>query len=103
MKFDFQHSFDIEEALERVQALCEYLYNRHGIQVSWEGKTGTFDGKYLVVSIQGMMVIEETRIHFDGKDPGLLWRRKATRYLTEKLEMYLDPATPSVELPREKQ
>ena len=57
------------------------------------------DGKYLLVVIQGEMKIEDALIHFDGKDPGMLWRKKAVKYLKEKLAFYLDPNTPIEELP----
>jgi hypothetical protein len=41
-------------------------------------------------------------IHFDGRDPGMLWRGKAIKYLKEKLETYLDTSTPISELPTDK-
>ena len=55
-----------------------------------------------MVAIQGRMTIEDAQIHFDGKDPGMLWRKKAIKYLKEKLAMYLDPSTPIDELPTDK-
>jgi len=102
MQFDYPHSVGLDEARVRVRVLCTYLDNRHGIKVDWDGDTASFDGKYLVVTIQGSMKIDADKIHFDGKDPGILWRKKAVKYLKEKLEMYLDPNTPVDQLPTNK-
>ncbi len=102
MQFDYPHSVGLENARARIDVLCTYLDNRHGIKVEWNGNTGSFDGKYLLVVIAGKMTIEDTQVHFDGKDPGLLWRRKAVKYLKEKLGVYLDPSTPIEELPTRK-
>ncbi|MCP4445686.1 MAG: hypothetical protein GY811_10155 [Myxococcales bacterium] len=102
MQFDYPHSVGLEDARARVDVLCIYLRNRHGIKVNWNGNTGSFDGKYLMVTIQGKMQIEDAQIHFDGKDPGMLWRKKAVEYLKEKLAVYLDPNTPIAELPTDK-
>ncbi len=102
MQFDYPHSVGLEDARARVGALCTYLHNRHGIKVEWDGNSGSFDGKYLMVMIQGKMTIDDAKIHFDGKDPGMLWRKKAVKYLKEKLAIYLDPNTPIDELPTDK-
>ena len=102
MQFDFPHTIDRDEAHERLKRLGIYLTNRHGIQVGWTEGQCTIDGNYLMVKIEGTMVVEENCIHFNGKDPGMLWRRKAIKYLKEKLEMYLDIDTPISELPIDK-
>ena len=102
MEFDYPHSVGLEDARARVEVLCTYLKNRHGISVQWSGNTGSFDGKYVMVTIQGQMTVEESKIHFEGKDPGMLWRKKAIKYLKEKLGVYLDPRTPIDQLPTDK-
>lgn len=102
MQFDYEHDVDIDEAQARLERLGSYLVNRHGIDVQWTGPQCTIDGKYLLVKIEGKMTIEEKRIHFDGRDPGVLWRGKAIKYLKSKLETYLDLDTPIGELPTEK-
>jgi hypothetical protein len=99
MKFDYPHSLVREEALSRLVRLGEYLYRRHGIQVSWSGETGTFRGKYLVIAIEGELALGEGVVHVSGKDPGLLWRKRAIDYLKRKLEAYLDPCRPVQDLP----
>lgn len=102
MQFDYPHEVALDEAQERLERLGTYLVNRHGINVEWDGPACTIDGKYLLVKIEGKMTIEEKRVHFDGRDPGMLWRGKAIKYLKEKLEMYLDTTTPINELPIDK-
>ena len=101
MNFDFPHALPRDDARARLQALTEYLTRRHGLQVAWSGDRGTVRGRFMaVVNIDSAFVLEDGRVHVEGKDPGLLWRRKAVDYLRHKLETYLDPATPLAELPR---
>lgn len=104
MVIDYEHGLPLDEAKERLIVLGEYLYNRHGIDVAWNGdhSSATFKGKYMVVNIEGDLTVENGAIHFRGKDPGFLWRKKAVKYLEGKLEAYLDPGTPVAELPRDK-
>lgn len=84
----------------RLEALGDYLGNRHGISVSWTADTGSFSGKFMVIRIQSELVLADSKILVSGQDPGLLWRRKATDYLPKKLSIYLDPETPIDSLPR---
>lgn len=100
MHIDFPHRLSPDEARIRLQALGEYLRNKHGISVTWSGDEARIQGRYLVVSIPGTVRVEPDRVVFDGKDPGLLWRNKARDYLTHKLGRYLDPSTRPDQLPR---
>jgi hypothetical protein len=100
MDFEYPHGLDKEAARARLEALGDYLGNRHGIKLEWAGDTGSFAGRYLVVNIQGQLTITESKIVVSGKDPGLLWRKKATSYLLKKLSVYLNPGTPLESLPR---
>lgn len=100
MHIDFPHRLPRDEARRRLEALGEYLHNKHGISVRWEGDAARIEGRYLVVSIEGTVRLEEGKVVFDGRDPGLLWRKKARDYLEHKLGRYLDPATSAESLPR---
>jgi Putative polyhydroxyalkanoic acid system protein (PHA_gran_rgn) len=101
MTIDFKHSLSVDEAKERVRALGEYLTNRHGIGVTWDGPDrANVNGKYMVVSIKGHVTFTDGVVHFEGEDPGFLWRGKAKSYLTEKLEKYMNAKTPVSDLPR---
>lgn len=98
---EHSHSLSVEDARARIRALGEYLSNKHGISVSWTSENqAKISGKYLVVSIEGTVTVESSRVSFEGKDPGMLWRGKAKDYLGHKLEKYLNPATKLEELPR---
>jgi hypothetical protein len=99
MKFDYPHALAKEDALQRLVRLGEYLNHRHGIQVTWSGDRGIFRGKYLVVIIEGELFLGDGVVHVTGKDPGMLWRKRAIDYLKRKLAIYLDPACPVEELP----
>ncbi len=95
MNIDHKHTLSTQEAKERLTALGDYLKNRHGIAITWkDDETASFSGKYLVVKIQGEMSLTDGLVKLRGKDPGMLWRKKATNYLKGKLETYLDPGTP---------
>jgi hypothetical protein len=101
MVIDYKHGLSTDEAKARVKALGEYLTNKHGIGVTWNDEgTAKIHGKYMVVSIDGSVTFKDGLVHFEGKDPGFLWRGQATKYLTEKLGIYLDPKTPVDRLPR---
>lgn len=101
MEFDYCHSLGTEEACERVRALTDYLANRHGMQVQWTGPdTAEVRGKYTVVTIEANVRVEQGRVHVQGKDPGVLWRGPAKKYITGKLEKYLNSKKPLEQLPR---
>jgi hypothetical protein len=102
MQFDYKYDLPKEEAKSRLEILGEYLSNRHGILVTWNGDKAHFSGKYLVVKVDGELTLNEGMVHFNGKDPGMLWRKKAIEYLQGKLAAYLHPGTPIEQLPRDK-
>jgi Putative polyhydroxyalkanoic acid system protein (PHA_gran_rgn) len=89
-----------DDAKARLEALGEYFHNKHGLAVTWQGNSATVRGKYLVVTIDGTMRFEGTKVVFEGQDPGMLWRGKAKDYLSGKLAKYLDPARQLADLPR---
>lgn len=101
LSIDHAHSLPLDDARARIHALGEYLSNKHGISVTWEGDDrAKISGKYLVVSIEGSVTISDKNVRFEGKDPGMLWRGKAKDYLNAKLTKYLNPSTALDALPR---
>ena len=100
MEIDYKHELADEDARARLEALGEYLVNRHGIKVSWEGSRARFEGKYMVVKIAGELTMSEHRVMFRGEDPGFLWRKRALEYMQGKLSRYLDPKIPLSQLSR---
>ena len=102
MKVEFPVSMPREDALARLQALGDYLSNRHGISVAWTGDAARFSGRYKkLIKIEGnMSFATDTLITFEGEDPGFALRGQAKGYIKRKLEEYLNPSTPLDELPR---
>lgn len=101
MNFDHKHPLSTSEARERIRALGEYLHSRHGIVTTWnDDNTASFKGRYLIVKIEGKFTLENGIVRLRCKDPGMLWRKKATNYLRGKLEIYLDPSSPLDSLQR---
>jgi hypothetical protein len=95
------HGLDLTDARARLHALGDYLSNKYGLSVTWNGEDDAgVSGSYLVVSISGSLHLTPQAVSFTGKDPGMLWRGKARDYLSRKLEKYLDPATSADALPR---
>jgi len=101
MKVEFPVSLPADDARARLHALGEYLSNRHGISVTWDGDSARFSGRYKrLVKIEGNMVYADDMITFDGADPGFALRGQATGYIKRKLAEYLDASTPLDSLPR---
>lgn len=100
MEIHYKHELPLGDARARLEVLGEYLHDRHGIKVTWDGDRARFAGKYLVVKIDGEMRVAPDEVHFRGEDPGFLWRKKATAYIEEKLKKYLDPKKTLSDLPR---
>ncbi|HPH69827.1 MAG TPA: polyhydroxyalkanoic acid system family protein [Kofleriaceae bacterium] len=101
MEIDYKHALPEADARARLERLGTYLTSKHGIKVDWTGPKAKFNGKYLVVKIDGELAVAPGVVTFRGVDPGFLWRKKATEYIQGKLEKYLDPKVPLSELPTE--
>ncbi len=100
MEIDYPYSLSDQDAQARLQILASYLANRHGIKVTWvDPNRAKFNGKYLVVKIEGELSMGAGHARFKGEDPGFLWRNRAKDYIQEKLAMYLDPKTAVAQLP----
>lgn len=101
MELSHDHGFEQDEARERVRALADYLQNRHGMQATWTSNDSVhIRGKYTVVTIDAQVSLEPGRVKVLGKDPGMMLRSTAKKYVAGKLEKYLSPSEPLAELPR---
>lgn len=93
MEIEQTHAFGLDEARARLRALADYLSNKHGMTVQWlDEDRARIVGKYAVVSIDAEARLEKSRVLIKGRDPGLLWRGPAKKYISAKLAAYLDPA-----------
>jgi hypothetical protein len=101
MELEHSHQFDQAEARQRARALTDYLSNKHGMQVSWlDDDRAHVKGKYTVVSIDVEVLVEAGKVRVKGKDPGMLWRSPAKKYVSGKLATYFNPEKNSADLPR---
>lgn len=101
MEVTHPHQLDLAEAQARLRVLGEYLQKKHGIAVTWKDDThALFNGRYMVVKIEGTLSVEPQTVRFRGEDPGMLWRKKASAYIEDKLTKYLDPRITIDQLPR---
>jgi putative polyhydroxyalkanoate system protein len=100
MRIEHRHELPEQEAKQRIEALGDYLANKYGLTVSWNGERASITGRYLIVTIEGTVAISPGKVVFEGKDPGMMWRSKARDYLEHKLSKYLDSKTPVESLPR---
>jgi hypothetical protein len=100
MEIDFPYALSDDDARSRLEILGQYLGNKHGIRVTWVDATrARFNGKYLVVKIDGELTLGNGQAQFRGEDPGFLWRNRAKEYIQKKLAKYLDPQAVPSELP----
>jgi hypothetical protein len=100
-ELDYPHSLPLDDVRARLHALGDYLANKYGLTVTWIGDNeAKITGRYLVVTIDGTLILAADRVRFNGKDPGLLWRGKAKDYLGGKLARYLDASASLEALPR---
>jgi hypothetical protein len=100
MEIDFRYALSDADARSRLEILAQYLGNKHGIKVTWvEPMKARFNGKYLVVKIDGELTVGNGQAQFRGEDPGFLWRNRAKDYIQGKLAKYLDPKADPGQLP----
>ena len=101
MELSHNHRFDDEEARERIRALGDYMQNKHGMQVTWISNDAVhLAGKYTVIHIDVHVTLAPGMVMAKGKDPGMMLRSTAKKYVGNKLQSYLDPNVPLDQLPR---
>jgi len=100
MRIERRHSFPVDEARQRVQAMTDYWRNRYGINIDWSGNTGRSKGRVKGISFDAQIVVAEKLILCEA-DVGFLAERLGARaYIERKLDDYLDPQKPVASLPR---
>ena len=101
MELSHNHRFGDDEARERIRALGDYMQNKHGMRVTWTSNDSVhLSGKYTLIQIDVHVTLAPGVVQAKGKDPGMMLRSTAKKYVGGKLESYLDPNTPLAQLPR---
>jgi hypothetical protein len=101
MEVSQTHSFAHEEARERMRALSDYFCNKYGMSCEWTNPdSAKLLGKYLALSIEVHVTLENGLVRVKGTDPGMLLRGTAKRYVAGKLEQYLNKDKKVKNLPR---
>jgi len=92
LKFEVPNSLPIEEAQKRVKALLDYWGKNYGVKSNWDGVKATMAGKAMGFAFDGQLSVLADKISGEAKDPGMLLRGQAQKYLTRKFGQYLDPS-----------
>jgi hypothetical protein len=100
MKIDRTHSFSIEEARSRLEALTTYWQTKYGITPRWSGNTLRCTGSVRGIDFDAKMDVAEKGITCEADVGWLAERLGARAYIEKKLGEYLDASKPLTALPR---
>ena len=101
MPFAVNHTLANDEAKRRVEVLLDYWKRKYGITSSWNGDAATLSGKAMGVSVDGSLQLLNGKVDGQAKDPGMLLRGQAQKYLTRKFAEYLDASKTIEQLKKE--
>jgi hypothetical protein len=89
MKIEQNHNLGTTEAKNRVDKFGDFLA-KEGITLKWTSEnTASVTGKYSVVNIEAEVLVSDTNVLIQGKDPGFLFRKAAEKFLKDKMMEYL--------------
>jgi len=91
IQFEVPNTLSLEEAQKRVKALLDYWGRAYGVKSAWDGVKATMSGKAMGFAFDGSLSVLADKISGEAKDPGMLLRGQAKKYLTRKFGEYLDP------------
>ena len=91
MKVQHAHSFDREEARNRLEALTHYWSTKYGISSRWSGDTVHVNGKVKGIKFEGDIQVADGRIAGDVKAGFLAEKLGGRQYVEQKLQEYFDP------------
>ena len=100
MKIDRNHSFSLEEARSRLEALTTYWRTKYGITPQWSGNTLRCKGSVKGIDFDATMDVAEKAIKCEAEVGWLAERLGARAYIEKKLGEYLDPQRAVTALPR---
>lgn len=93
IKLTKNYTFPEEEALARLRALTDYWSKKYGVKSSWSGTRATIKGKVKGISFEGVVHLDNGRLHADVKAGFLAEKLGAPKYVEGKITDYLDPAS----------
>ncbi len=100
MKIDRNHSFSVEEARSRLEALTTYWQTKYGIEPQWSGNTLRCKGSVKGIDFDAKMDILDRVVKCEADVGWLAERLGARAYIEKKLNEYLDPGKKVEALPR---
>ncbi len=92
IRFEVPSTLPVDDAKARVEALLAYWKRKYNVNSSWDGHSATMQGKAVGVSIDGALTVLADKISGEAKDPGMLLRGQAQKYLIRKFAEYLNAA-----------
>ena len=100
MKIDRNHTFSVEEARTRLEALTTYWQTKYGIRPKWSGNTLRCRGSVKGIDFDAKMDILDRVVKCEADVGWLAERLGARAYIEKKLTEYLDPGRKVEALPR---
>lgn len=91
LKLEVPHTLSKDEARKRIASLVDHWANKYGVKVDWSGDRAKVAGKVMGITLDANLEVSDKKVSGEATDPGFLFRDKAKKYLTEKLNDTLDP------------
>lgn len=91
MRLQRAHSFEREEARNRLEALTNYWGAKYGISTRWSGDTVHVNGKVKGIKFDGDIQVTDAGISGDVKAGFLAEKLGGKQYVEQKLQEYFDP------------
>ena len=97
MKLEVPHPLPKEEARKRIAGLVAHWASKYGVKVDWTGDKAKVSGKVMGITLDANLEVGDKKVSGEAADPGFLFRDKAKKYLTQKLQDTLDPKKAGVQ------
>ncbi len=85
MRIERPHNLGKEEAKKRVQTLLD-RWGAKGIKHEWNGDVAKIEGSVIGYKFGANIIVEDTCVYCEGKDPPFFVRRRAEEYIARKMD-----------------
>jgi hypothetical protein len=92
MRLDKSYDFDDAEALDRMRALTDYWWAKHGVKSEWDGPNVRLKGRKMGVKYDARVTVGDGKVVAEVEAGFLAEKLGAPRYVEGKVDDYLDPA-----------